>query len=256
MGKLIGPPLTSNDRKWIEAQHVFFHGSAALNENHRVNISPKSSKQFRIIDENLICWLDYSGSGCETAAHILENKRLTIMFVAFEGPPKIMRFFGKGEIILAESILNENSCDEKYSFLRELYPTYLRGGSDYNSGFRAIILLHIDRITQSCGYSIPKFDYVCERKTLDEFASSKGDSGMKEYRGYKNSFSIDGLPSIGLLEMKSFPTEKRKIEEKPKKRGRLKKYTPEEAKKTKSAKTMENNKRKKMKSLKRNPAKQ
>ena len=197
----MGPPISSADREWISRQHVFFHASAPLGPRGRVNLSPKSAKQFRVVNDNTVCWLDYSGSGAETAAHIMENGRLTIMFVSFEGSPKILRLFGTGYFILPEDLTNpENSvfCD--------LFAGELPGQENYDPGFRCIVVLTVDRATHSCGYSIPFFNYISERPTLNEFSCKKGDEGMKIYRALKNSFSIDGLPGIGQLLMKQLPT--------------------------------------------------
>ena len=199
MGKVIGPPLKQSDQDWINLQHVFFHATAPLSSHHRVNVSPKSSQQFRVINDSTVSWLDYSGSGSETAAHLIENGRMTIMFVAFEGSPRIMRLYGRGEFVLPNEV-------DKNEALRDAYKGELEGGNDYDNGFRCIVILHLDRVSQSCGYSIPKFLYQSERKTLKEFSSSKGLVGMQDYRYLKNSFSIDGLPSIGQLLKKEWPT--------------------------------------------------
>lgn len=104
MGKLVGPPLSESDQHWIAKQKIFFHATAAVSKNHRVNVSPKSAENFRVVDEKTVCWLDLSGSGSETAAHVMQNSRLTVMFVALEGPPKILRMYGKGEIIFIENL--------------------------------------------------------------------------------------------------------------------------------------------------------
>ena len=104
MGKLIGPPISESEKDWISKQKIFFHASAPLSKNHRVNISPKSAQQFRVVDDFTVCWLDLTGSGSETAAHVLQNGRLTVMFVALEGAPKILRLFGQGELIPKENL--------------------------------------------------------------------------------------------------------------------------------------------------------
>lgn len=116
MGRVVGPPIAQGERKWIQEQKIFFHASAPLGRNHRINLSPKSASQFRVVNDNTVAWLDYSGksffffwlsykweiwydysgSGSETAAHLMENGRLTIMFVAFSGDPKIVRLYGRG----------------------------------------------------------------------------------------------------------------------------------------------------------------
>lgn len=200
----MGPPIKGSDKVWLQNQHVFFHATAPLNKNHRVNVSPKSAEQFRVINDDTVCWLDYSGSGSETAAHVLENGRLTIMFVALNGPPKIMRLHGTGKIVLPTELMSQDT-DENLA-IRKLYDGELVGQAKHNVGFRCIVVLHVTRVTHSCGYSIPIYDYVKERPTLNEFAAKRGVEGIKEYRALKNSVSIDGLPSIGQLEQGDVPS--------------------------------------------------
>lgn len=201
MGKEIGPPIEESDVTWIKKQHVFFHATAPLGRCQRVNVSPKSAKQFRVVNGNYVCWLDHSGSGSETAAHIIDNGRITILFVAFDGPPRILRLYGQASFILPEELDGDNN-----KHLRELFDGELRGQVDHDYGFRCIVLVRVMRVSQSCGYSIPKFQYTAERTTLREFSDGKGEQGMVVYRGFKNSYSIDGLPSIGQILMKQYPT--------------------------------------------------
>ena len=201
MGRLTGPPITASDKEWILKQKIFFVGSAPLDENYHVNISPKSAMEFRVIDETHVAWLDYSGSGAETAAHILENGRLTIMFVALTGDPKIMRLYGKGSLVMPEAVQRAENIR-----LQEAFKGQLLGDDDCDNGFRSITVLEVHRVTQSCGYSIPFFDYVKDRLVLKEFTQKKGHEGMVTYRGFKNSLSIDGLKSIGQLEARRAPT--------------------------------------------------
>jgi hypothetical protein len=191
MGKVVGPPLSSSDKGWIMSQRVFFHATAPLSSHHRVNVSPKCAREFRIVDDATVAWIDLSGSGSETAAHIVENGRLTIMFVALEGGPKIMRLFGRGRLILPAEFTSP-----KHASVMKAFEDYF--GSELGKGFgiRSIVVLDIQRASQSCGFSIPRFRYESDRPTLDDFTAAKGCEGMKEYRELKNSFSIDGLPSL------------------------------------------------------------
>mmetsp|Transcript_21700 Transcript_21700/g.31579 ORF Transcript_21700/g.31579 Transcript_21700/m.31579 type:complete len:270 (+) Transcript_21700:112-921(+) len=201
MGRVIGPPIHEREKAWLLKQHVFFTGSAPLSAKNRVNVSPKSAKEFRVVDEKTVCWLDYTGSGSETAAHIMENGRLTIMFVSFEGPPKIIRFHGMGRLITpSDAMLIENKP------ISDLFEGELIGQRNYSCGFRCIIVMDVNRVSQSCGFSIPEFTYTRDRKTLREFTEEKGTEKIKEYRGLKNSFSIDGLKSVGQLETGRIPT--------------------------------------------------
>ena len=200
MGRQVGPPISEADKAWLRAQKVFFHASAPLDKDNRVNVSPKSAKEFRVVDDTTVCWLDLSGSGSETAAHIMENGRLTLLFVSFTGAPRIMRLYGKGSFLRPLELLKDSN--KKYA---DLYPGELVGGKNFNVGLRCVVILKVTRISQSCGYSIPKFDFAEDREILNEFSEKKGYEGMIEYRGYKNSFSIDGLRSIGQLEMQQTP---------------------------------------------------
>ena len=215
MGKLIGPPLSEENREWILKQHVFFIATAPLSPYHHVNLSPKSGESVRFLDDSTISFVELSGSGSETFAHVQENPRLTMMFVALESTPKIVRLFGKVHIILKSELLDYPNLSPRVtasSFPKkhlpcifEKYTDYFPNQPKYDYGFRSIIILEIDRASQSCGYSIPLYQYISERKTLLEFSTNKGEEGMVTYRGYKNSFSIDGLPSIGQVEQNDIP---------------------------------------------------
>ena len=186
MGKQIGPPIPQKIVEWVAKQHVFFVATAPLSASGRVNLSPKSAREFRIIDDTTVAYLDLTGSGSETIAHVHENSRLTIMFVAFEGAPKIVRFFGKGRYVLKED------ADETVmsAFTREEREV---------PGFRAIVVLDVQRVGDSCGYSIPKMAYESERLVLDQWAEKRGIDGIQEYQKNRNYVSIDGLTSVGRL---------------------------------------------------------
>lgn len=195
MGKVVGPPLTQSDKNWILEQHVFFHASAPLSALHRVNVSPKSAKEFKIIDDCTVAWADLAGSGSETCAHVLQNGRLTVLFVAFNGPPKILRLHGKGSIVLRSELQHPHHQELAHQF-----QDVLSDKNEGNFGIRAIVVMKIERASQSCGYSIPQFVYKAERTTLTDVTVKKGCEGIEEYRRLKNSYSIDGLPSIAQLE--------------------------------------------------------
>lgn len=196
MGKVTGPPLTELDQKWILKQHIFFHATAPLSASHRVNVSPKSAKEFKILDDSTVAWADLTGSGSETCAHLLQNGRLTVLFVAFTGPPKIVRLHGTGKIVLRSEL-----AQPQHSHIAEQFKEQLAVEYDGNIGVRAVVVLNVERVSQSCGFSIPYFDYKSERTTLNDVTVKKGLDGIKEYRVLKNSYSIDGLPSIAQLEM-------------------------------------------------------
>ena len=174
------PSLTPELRDFIARQHIFFAASAA--RDTRINISPRSTREFRIIGDNEICWLDLTGSGAETAAHLKADGRLTIMFCAFEGPPNILRLYGRGEILHRDS----------KEFSRALAQHF---GNQRPVGTRQIVRLAVDLIKTSCGYGVPAFEYRQERPALDNWADNKGPQGIADYWREKNVVSTDGLPT-------------------------------------------------------------
>jgi hypothetical protein len=207
MGRVVGPPLKEGDKEWILKQRLFFHATAPLSASHRVNVSPKCAREFRVIDDCTVAWLDLTGSGSETCAHLLENGRLIILFVALNGEPKIVRLHGTGRFILPRDFKRP-----EHGLVMSQFKSYLNSELGQGFGIRSIIVLDVDRVSQSCGYSIPIFDFVRDRATLDEVTSAKGCEGMKEYRRLKNSYSIDGLRSIAQLELEDTNTAPTAIE--------------------------------------------
>jgi hypothetical protein len=183
MGKQF-PSLDAGHRGFIARQRIFFAASAA--PGARVNVSPRGTDAFAVIDERTVAYLDRTGSGAETAAHLKADGRLTIMFCAFDGPPTIMRLYGRGEI------LRRGSRD-----YAELLESAFGGAEPL--GARQIVKLHVDLVQTSCGYGVPLFDYRGERPSLDNWARSKGEDGLEAYRREENLVSIDGLPT-GLLD--------------------------------------------------------
>jgi hypothetical protein len=174
------PSLADKHREFISRQRIFFAASAA--PNARVNISPRGTDAFAVIDESTVVYLDRTGSGNETAAHLKADGRLTIMFCAFDGPPNILRLYGRGEVLRRGT---------------PAYATLLRTAFDSAepTGARQIVRLHVDLVQTSCGYGAPQFDYRGERPSLDNWARSKGEEGLEAYRREKNMVSIDGLPT-------------------------------------------------------------
>jgi len=171
-------------RAFIERQQIFFNASAAA--EGRVNVSPRDAAALRVLGTNSVVYLDRTGSGNETAAHLRLNGRLTLMFCAFEGPPLILRLYGQGRILPRHS--------PEYDALL---------ASNFNNietpGARQMVRLEVDLVQTSCGMGVPLFDYVDERDQLTRWAESKGESGLEEYRLQKNTHSIDGFPT-GLFE--------------------------------------------------------
>ena len=164
---------------WISQQKIFFVGTAPLATDGHINTSPKGGDSFRILGPLEVAYQDYTGSGAETAAHLRENGRIVILFCAFDGPPKIVRLHGKGTVVTGDH--------PRFQELSALFPE--------NPGTRAVIHIDVERVSDSCGYSIPYFDYREPRDTLDKWAA-KGKDGLDEYRGAKNQKSIDGLPAF------------------------------------------------------------
>lgn len=164
-------------QKFIANQQIFFVGTAPLSPTGHVNLSPKGLESFRIISPNRVAYLDLTGSGNETSAHLLENGRITFMFCAFQDPPSILRLYGQGKTILP----NSPEWDDLYS----LFP--------FIPGARQIIVADIHRVQTSCGFAVPLYEYQAQRDTLVNWASKKGEQGIKEYHQQKNLVSIDGL---------------------------------------------------------------
>jgi len=167
----LSPELT----EWIGRQRMFFVATAALSGT--VNVSPKGYDSLRVIDGRTVAYLDLTGSGAETTAHLRENGRITVMWCAFEGPPRIVRVHGYGEVLPTDDRRFQNQFPE-------------------TPGARSIISITVDRISDSCGYAVPLMAFESERSRLMEWAEGKSDEELREYRIVKNSTSIDGLPAL------------------------------------------------------------
>ena len=168
-------------RKFIEAQRVFFVASAPLDAGGHVNLSPKGLDTFRILGPTTVAYVDFNGSGVETIAHLKENGRIVLMFCAFEGPPNIFRLYGHGRVV--------EPHEAEFAALAESFPNH--------EDARAIIVVELTRVTDSCGYGVPLFKYEGEREQLHAWARHRGPEGLKAYRQEKNRRSIDGLPGVG-----------------------------------------------------------
>jgi hypothetical protein len=177
MGKL-HDSLSVELKEWLQQQRIFFVATAPLAGDGHVNCSPKGGDTFRIVSDREVAYLDLTGSGIETAAHVQENGRIVIMFCAFVGPPKIVRLHGKGEVIYPGN------------------PDFdrLQGQFSHHPGVRAIIRVTIARISDSCGYAVPFLEFVAHRDALDQWAQKKGPEGLSAYRNEKNRTSIDAMP--------------------------------------------------------------
>jgi Pyridoxamine 5'-phosphate oxidase len=175
--------IQSAHREFIQEQKIFFTASAT--GSSRVNLSPKDGAALRIVNDNAVVYLDQTGSGSETAAHLRADGRLTLMFCAFTGAPIILRLYGKGKSLV-------RGTSEYRKLLGDIFDNHERAGA------RQIIWLDVDLVQTSCGYGVPLFDYAADRPTLTRWAETKGEAGLAEYRQLKNSVSIDGLPT-GLI---------------------------------------------------------
>ncbi|MEC3907735.1 pyridoxamine 5'-phosphate oxidase family protein [Tamlana sp. 2201CG12-4] len=167
----ISPELQS----FIKDQNIFFVGTAA--QDGRVNISPKGYNILRILSPTKLVWLNLTGSGNETAAHLLQHNRMTIMFCAFEGKPMILRLYGHAKIF--------HERDTEFHKYIELF--------EKNTGSRQVIELNIDLVQTSCGYSVPFLDYREERSMLNAWSEKQGKDRIKNYWQEKNTKSIDGF---------------------------------------------------------------
>ena len=173
--------------EFIRKQHLFFVGTAPMSAEGHINISPKGMDTFRQLSENRVAYLDFIGSGNETSAHTLENGRITFMFCSFQGPPNILRLYGK-----AHTVLPGTPEWETYTPLFGQFPNV-----------RQIIVADIHLVQTSCGYGIPLYDYVAERQIMSEWAAKKGEEGLSDYIQEKNLTSIDGLPTHYALKNES-----------------------------------------------------
>jgi hypothetical protein len=169
--------ISSELVEWIGRQKMFFVGTSPLSESGSVNISPKGYDTFRIVDSQTVAYLDLTGSGAETIAHLRENGRITFMWCSFEGPPRIVRIHARGRVV---------STDD----------AQFHGVFNEIPGARSIVVASAERISDSCGYSVPVMRFEEERSRLKEWADNKSEQQLIDYRHEKNSTSIDGLPAL------------------------------------------------------------
>lgn len=178
MGKFY-PKIEEAHRAFVDKQHLFFVATAPSSTEGHVNLSPKGVDSFRILSDTEVGYMDLIGSGNETSAHTLENGRITFMFCSFDKTPNILRFYGRGKVVLP------NTPEwEKYAPLFTTYPST-----------RQLIIAEINLVQTSCGFGIPLFDYVGERSIHFDWAEKKGEEGLRDYVGEKNLISLDGLPT-------------------------------------------------------------
>lgn len=168
-------------RAAVESQPVFFVATAP--PAGRINCSPKGMDTLRVLDPTTVAYVDLTGSGNETAAHIVADGRVTVMVCRFDRPPDIIRLYGHGRVVARDS----GEWDELIEHWDEVLP-----------GARQLIVVDVDSVQSSCGYAVPVMELVEERQTLRRWAETRGGDGLREYRAERNATSIDGLPTPAL----------------------------------------------------------
>ena len=173
-------------RAFIEAQQMFFVATAPLDPSGRLNLSPKGLDTLRIVGPRTLVYLDYVGSGSETIAHLRQNGRIFLMWCAFDGPPKIFRVHGTGEVV--------EPVDAGFAELRALFPSP-------TLGVRSVVRVAVERVGDTCGFGVPLYEYTGQRSQLTKWAEHKGSGGLDRYQRDKNRLSVDGLPSLRWVEV-------------------------------------------------------
>jgi hypothetical protein len=179
----MGKTLTALDAaltRFIERQHLFFVATAPSGDEGHLNLSPKGYDTFRVLGPDRVAYLDLTGSGAETVAHLRQNGRITLLFCALEGKPQLVRLYGRGRVLV--------EGDDGFDELVATFPS--------QRGLRSAIVVDVERVATSCGYSVPRFNYVEERPTLDEWCERRSPDQLDAYRLENNAFSIDGLPAL------------------------------------------------------------
>lgn len=179
MGKAVDS-ITPELRLWLLEQKIFFVATAPLAPEGHLNCSPKGGDTFRVLNDREVAYLDLTGSGIETAAHIQQNGRIVLMFCAFSGPPRIVRLHGRGQVLYPQ------------------HPDFARLHCHFpdHPGVRTIIRISLDRVSESCGHGVPLMDFVARRDLIEKWCTTKGPEGLAAYRSAKNRTSIDGLPGF------------------------------------------------------------
>lgn len=178
MGKL-GTEISAEHQSFIEKQKMFFVATAPLSESGHINLSPKGLEHLKVLNAHEVAYLDFTGSGNETSAHLLENERITFMFCSFAKVPNILRLYGKGKVVLPGS--------ETWDKYAALFTT--------TEGARQIIVAYIFHVQSSCGFGVPIYEYVADRSILFDWIEKKGETGIQEYQQKNNLYSLDELPT-------------------------------------------------------------
>lgn len=165
---------------WIDAQPMWFVATAPLAGDGHVNVSPRGHDTFTVLGPHRVAWVDLTGSGVETIAHLRENGRICLMWCAFDRRPRIVRLHGRGTVALPG--------DPAFDDVVARHPAH--------PGTRAVVVVDVDRVSDSCGYGVPLMDLAGERDLLQRNAEKRGPSGLSAYRAEKNAVSLDGLPGL------------------------------------------------------------
>lgn len=179
MGQVL-ESISTELAEWMGRQPAFFVATAPSSLEGHVNLSPKGGDAFRVVGPLEVVYQDYTGSGAETAAHLRDNGRIVVMFVAFEGAPKIVRLHGIGTVV--------EPGDARYEENLKAFPPH--------PGTRAFVHIAVQRVADSCGFGMPRFELQGPRDTLERWAENQGPEGLVAYREKKNRKSIDGLPAL------------------------------------------------------------
>jgi len=167
--------INKEHKAFIEAQKIFVIGSAGA--EGFINVSPKGMDSFRIIDKNTVVWLNYTGSGNETSAHVQENGRMTVMFNSFDKAPLILKLYGIATVI--------HESDARWDEMSALFES--------SDGIRQFFEMKVELVLTSCGYAVPKYEFKGERDTLKKWIDKKGREGIKEYWAENNTHTLDGV---------------------------------------------------------------
>src|ERR1043165_2053548 len=173
-------------REFISGQRLFFVATAPLSAEGLINLSPKGLDTLRILGPSRVAYLDYTGSGVETIAHVRENGRIVIMFCSFGEKPNILRLHGRGRAGDAGSA----------EFAGLLAGVGWTPAHAERAGIRAVIVMEVQRVADSCGFGVPRYEFVADRDLMDAWAAKKGADGLRDYRKLKNTKSLDGLPGL------------------------------------------------------------
>lgn len=176
----VHPSIDDGLARWIRQQHMFFVATAPLDADGLINCSPKGLDSLAILDPHTVAYLDLTGSGVETLANVKENGRIVIMFCAFEGPAQIVRLHGKGTVV--------EPHHPDFASLRARLPDL--------PGIRSIIRVDVSRVSDSCGYGVPKYDFKEQRSTWVKWAAGEGPEGIAAYQAEHNHVSLNGLPAV------------------------------------------------------------